>query len=73
MGLSISGSAAGGGNSECVGGASVWSKAAAEEGRESCQQTPKVLPRLGTARTSSLRTFWAGHHKALRLLRVPFY
>lgn len=73
MALSVSGSAAGAGNSERAGGASVWSKAAAEEGCESCQQTPKVMPRLGTARTSSLRTFWAGHHKALRLLKVPSY
>lgn len=28
------------------------------------------MPALGTTRTSSLRTFWAGHHEALRLLHA---
>lgn len=53
------------------GWATVWSKALAKEGPETCQQTSEGLPGLGTTRTSSLGIFWTGHHKALRF-PTPF-
>lgn len=38
------------------------------EGHESCQQSSEGLPGLGAARTSSLGTFWTGHHEVLSFL-----